>query len=248
MAPFGKVGVNRRREYRHHEAGCSAVETDRTGADDVARVETSTPRPARTGRGQSSWLRDGLALVAFMVAVGAGRSSVADHYFVPTGSMIPTVEVGDRVMVNKLAYGLRLPFTSVNVLPFSGPRPGEVVVLQSPEQADVTLLKRVVAIPGDEVAVRNGLLYINGVRAPVARDASGLWEDLGTGAHRLRLTAGGGLDFGPVRVGPGEYLVMGDNRGESHDGRAFGLVERQAILGRALSVWMRDGGLTWKRL
>jgi signal peptidase I len=151
-------------------------------------------------------------------------------------------------MVNKLAYGLRVPFTSLRLLPFSGPRPGEVVVLQSPEQADVTLLKRVVAIPGDEVAVRNGMLFINGERVSMARDAAGLWEDLGTGAHRLRLSGGGGLDFGPVRVGPGEYLVMGDNRGESHDGRAFGLVERQAIMGRALSVWMRDGGLTWKKL
>ena len=211
--------------------------------------ETAAPPPPPASR-RRGWLhpREVVTLVAFIMAVGAGRSSVADHYYVPTGSMIPSVEVGDRVVVNKLAYGLRVPFTSRTLVPFSGPRPGEVVVLRSPEEPDVTLLKRVVAVPGDEVAVRDGLLYINGLRAPMAQDERGLWEDLGTGAHQLRLTAGGGLDFGPVRVGPGEYLVMGDNRGESHDGRAFGLVPRQSILGRAFSVWMRDGGLCWKSL
>lgn len=209
-------------------------------------LEPREVTPSRRRR----WLqpREVITLLTFIVAVGAGRSSVADHYYVPTGSMIPTVEVGDRVVVNKLAYGLRVPFTTRTLLPFSGPRPGEVVVLRSPEEPDVTLLKRVVAVPGDEVAVREGLLYINGALAPMARDESGLWEDLGTGAHRLRLTSGGGLDFGPVKVGQGEYLVMGDNRGESHDGRAFGLVQRSSILGRALSVWMRDGGLCWQRL
>jgi signal peptidase I len=67
-------------------------------------------------------------------------------------------------------------------------------------------------------------------------------------AHGVRLTRGGGPDYGPVRVGPEHYLVMGDNRGESHDGRTFGLVERRAIMGKALSVWMRDGHPCWRKL
>jgi hypothetical protein len=73
-------------------------------------------------------------------------------------------------------------------------------------------------------------------------------EELGAASHPVRLTHGGGADFGPTRIGPDRYLVLGDNRGESHDGRAFGLVERDAIMGRALSVWMRDGHPCWRKL
>lgn len=201
------------------------------------------PAPAR----KHGWMREAMAAVAFIGAVGVARSSVADHYFVPTGSMIPTVEVGDRVMVNKLAYGMRVPFADQPVVSWSGPRAGDVVVLNSPEDG-VTLLKRVVAVPGDVVEVRQGQLWINSVPVRIEHDGAGLREALGQGGHPLQLTRGGGQDFGPVQVGPDRYLVLGDNRGESHDGRAFGLVHRQAIFGRALSVWMRQGQLCWHRL
>jgi signal peptidase I len=192
-------------------------------------------------------LRETIAVLAFIAAVGATRSSVADHYFVPTGSMIPTVEVGDRVMVNKLAYGMRVPFSDALLLSWGQPRAGDVVVLSSPEDG-ITLLKRVVAVPGDVVEVHQGQLWINGLPVPIEHDGAGLREALGRGGHPLQLTRGGGMDFGPVQVGADKFLVMGDNRGESHDGRAFGLVSRDAIFGRALSVWMRSGQLCWHRL
>jgi signal peptidase I len=213
-------------------------------ADHVA----PSPQPVQPVHARKhGWLREAVAALVFIAAVGAARSSVADHYFVPTGSMIPTVEVGDRVMVNKLAYGVRAPFADRPLLSWSGPRPGDVVVLSSPEDG-VTLLKRVVAVPGDVVAVHQGQLWINSVPVRIEHDGSGLREALGQGSHPLQLTRGGGLDFGPVQVGPEQYLVLGDNRGESHDGRAFGLVHRRAIFGRALSVWMRQGQLCWHRL
>lgn len=183
----------------------------------------------------------------FVLALIAARSSLADHYFVPTGSMVPTVAVGDRVLVNKLAYGLRVPFTDVVVTDLGMPERGDVVVLRSPENG-ITLLKRVVAVPGDEVAVLNGKLWINGQPVPVVWDDGDLMERLGDAPHPVRLTRGGGMDFGPMVVGPDRYLVMGDNRGESHDGRAFGLVERSAIMGKAVGVWMRDGKFTWRAL
>jgi signal peptidase I len=204
--------------------------------------------PAQSaGTRKHGWLRETVAVLAFIAAVGAARSSVADHYFVPTGSMIPTVEVGDRVVVNKLAYGVRVPFADAPLVSWSGPRAGDVVVLSSPEDG-VTLLKRVVAVPGDVVEVHQGQLWINAVPVPIQHDGAGLREALGQGGHSVQLTRGGGLDFGPLQVGADQYLVMGDNRGESHDGRAFGLVTRQAIFGRALSVWMRQGQLCWHRL
>jgi signal peptidase I len=219
-------------------------------ASDVDLSNAQPPgRPGKSGKATRTkgWLREGVALLAFIVMVGATRSSVADHYFVPTGSMIPTVEVGDRVVVNKLAYGVRVPFSDRLLFRSKGPDHGDVVVLASPEDG-ITLLKRVVAVPGDVVVVHEGQLWINGLPVPIQNDGSGLREALGRSVHPLQLTRGGGLDFGPVQVGPDQYLVMGDNRGESHDGRAFGLVERQAIFGKALSVWMRQGELCWRRL
>jgi signal peptidase I len=194
------------------------------------------------------WRRDLIPLCGFVLALGLARSSLADHYYVPTGSMIPTVAVGDRVVVSKLAYGLRVPFAGRLIWPFEGPRRGDVVVVESPEDGMITLLKRVVAIPGDEVAVHNGQLWINGHLVPIEATGSELSEQLDDHPHPVRLTRGGGLDLPPLRVDRDRYLLMGDNRGESHDGRAFGLVKRQAIMGQALSVWMRDGTLCWRPL
>jgi signal peptidase I len=216
----------------------------------------STPHPINvraSGSRLRSWSRDALATLGFFLALFAARSSLADHYYVPTGSMIPTVSIGDRVVVSKLAYALRLPFTDVRLTTGGTPARGDVVVLRSPEDG-TTLLKRVVAVPGDDVAVWGGRLWINGalvptVAAPGQAVPDAVYEErLGATGHAVRLTAGGGPDFGPTRVGPDQILVLGDNRGESHDGRAFGLVDRGAVLGKVLGVWMRDGRLTWHAL
>jgi signal peptidase I len=201
---------------------------------------------------RSRWrrgLREAATVMAFMATLLAARSSLADHYFVPTGSMIPTVEIGDRVLVNKAAYGLRMPFTGWSIVARRAPGRGDVVVLRSPEDG-ITLLKRVIAGPGDLVSVLNGQVWINGQRASLPQVAPGpvAVEQLGAAVHAIRLTRGGGADYGPVRVGPDQYLVMGDNRGESHDGRSFGLVTRDAILGKAFAVWLRDGRPTWRPL
>jgi signal peptidase I len=194
-----------------------------------------------------SWRRESAAVVSFMAVVVTTRASLADHYHVPTGSMTPTIQVGDRVVVNKLAYSLRLPFSDIRLIDRSGPRRGEVAVLRSPENGD-TLIKRVVAVPGDQVAVRGGRIWINGQLAPVARGQRRTVELLGKRAHAVSLDASGGPDLGPVQLGDDDYLVMGDNRGNSHDGRSFGMVSRQAFLGRALGVFWSDGRPAWHGL
>jgi signal peptidase I len=193
------------------------------------------------------WARELVSLAGFALALFAARSTLADHYFVPTGSMVPTVEIGDRVLVNKAAYALRVPFSDFVVAQLHRPERGDVVVLRSPENGS-TLLKRVVAIPGDEVAVVDGLLWINRRPVPTTRQSGTAIERLGHTAHTIRLSRGGGPQYGPVRLESEEYLVLGDNRGDSHDGRAFGLVEGRAILGRALGVWMRNGRPGWHPL
>jgi signal peptidase I len=181
-------------------------------------------------------------LAAFALIIASARSTLADHYHVPSGSMEPTIEVGDQIVVDKEAYGLHVPFTHAVEARFTGPQLGDDVVLDDPE-ADQVLLKRVVATPGTTIEVRDGHLTIDGVPAPVI-DGNELVGDV---RHPVSFARGGGPDFGPVTIPDDEYLVMGDNRGDSRDGRYFGLVDRAAILGHALGVYWR-GGPTWKGL
>ncbi len=190
--------------------------------------------------------RELLMIAGFALVLMSARSSLADHYSVPTGSMLPTVELDDRIVVNKAAYGLHIPFTNTYVAQFDGPKVGDVVVLDSPEE-DKVLLKRVVGVPGARVEVRGGRILIDGQPASIEQRAGGLNERLGTALHPLRITNGGGPDYGPVTIPEDRYLVIGDNRGDSHDGRSFGLVSREAILGRAMGVYWR-GGPTWDAL
>jgi signal peptidase I len=206
--------------------------------------------------------RDGVFVLALAATLFAARASLADHYVVPSGSMEPTVAVGDHVCVNKLAYGLRVPESELYVLPASGPARGDVVVLDSPTDGEV-LLKRVVAVPGDHVAVTGGRVTIDGVDGvavptaaadvtlgPTRDDRSGdaLLEQLGRHVHRVSLDFGGGPDLPRTVIPAGRYLVLGDNRGNSRDGRYFGLVSRGAILGRAEAVCIHDGKPVWHDL
>ena len=191
-------------------------------------------------------VRELLVIAAFALVLMSARASIADHYRVPSGSMQPSVEIDDRILVNKAAYGLRVPFSHTYLARFGGPAIGDVVVLDAPDE-DKVLLKRIVGVPGTRVEVSRGRVRIDGELAPVEQRADGLHEQLGAANHALRLTGGGGPDWGPVTIPEGRYLVIGDNRGDSRDGRFFGLVPREAILGRALGVFWRSG-LTWDGL
>jgi signal peptidase I len=182
-------------------------------------------------------------LAAAAVALVA-RSSLADHYVVPTGSMLPTVQLDDHVLVSKLAYGVHLPLLTGYVARFGGPARGEVVVLTAPDTG-IVLLKRVVGLPGDRVRVHGGELTVNGEPVPVEQRGGVPYETLGRAPHALRLDDGGGPDFGPLTLPADRYLVLGDNRGNSRDGRFFGLVEGSAILGHVEGVIFRDGRPTW---
>lgn len=171
--------------------------------------------------------------VAAVAAVAfTARASFADHYRVPSGSMEPTVHTGDHIVVAKAAYGIRVPLTDEYVVRFGHPSRGEVVVLESPENGTV-LLKRVVAVAGEEVEVRDGHVLIDG-HAVVEPWAS--------------VAMGGGPDFGPTRVPKGKLLVLGDNRGNSHDGRALGWIDESGVLGRAFAIVSRDGRLVYESL
>ncbi|HYO10356.1 MAG TPA: signal peptidase I [Tepidisphaeraceae bacterium] len=180
------------------------------------------------------------------------RSAVADWNVVPTGSMNPSIVEGDRIFVNKLAYGLKVPFTQWHLAHWSGPQRGEIVVFNSP--ADGTrYVKRVVGLPGDTVALVRNQLFINGqpmTYAPldpsVTRRLSP--RDLSRNAYASEMIGGrphpvmstpalpARRDFGPVTVPADRYFVLGDNRDNSADSRYIGMVPRDNILGRSSSV------------
>jgi len=188
-----------------------------------------------------------LFLAVLLVLQFAARSSLADHYQVPTGSMIPSVDIGDHVIVDKLAYGVHLPFSEIEVLRFTQPRSGDVVVLTSPYNG-ITLLKRVIAVPHDQVSVHQGIISINGVEQAMSLHNEKTEEQLGNVRHTVSLNYGGGPDYGPITMGDDQYLVMGDNRGNSFDGRSFGLVHHADIHGRATHVVWHQSHFAWTQL
>jgi signal peptidase I len=182
-----------------------------------------------------------------LLVISSLRSALADWNDVPTGSMKPTIEEGDRVVVNKLAYDLKIPFTMVELMRWSDPRRGDVVVLFSPADG-VRLVKRVVALPGDTIEMRDNQLLVNG-KAAVWKPA-GQREDEEQGSsfiveetlngrtHAVMFTPQipATRSFGPIVVPPGRYFVMGDNRDNSNDSRFIGMIERRRIVGKATAV------------
>ena len=178
-------------------------------------------------------LRENWPLLAVVFLILAARSSLADHYVVPTGSMEHTLVPGDRVLVDKTAYGLRVPFTDVVVRDGATPQRGDVVIFDSPEDG-TRLLKRVVAVGGDRVRLAGGRLEVNGV----------LQDE-----PALNLGYGGGPDITDTLMPAGQVLVLGDSRGNSRDGRFFGFLPADALYARALRIYYRsDDGFVWRPL
>jgi signal peptidase I len=188
-----------------------------------------------------------IRIFALMILIVSSlRSVLADWNDVPTGSMKPTIQEGDRVVVNKLAYDLKIPFTTINVFKWDDPHRGDIVVLFSPVDG-VRLVKRVVAVPGDKVEMRDNQLYVNGKiakQSPIAlvsSDAGAAYvldEDLAGHNHKVMLTPEipAVRSFGPVTVPQGNYFVLGDNRDNSNDSRFIGFIERRRIVGEAVAV------------
>lgn len=216
----------------------------------MAKEQTPAKEPEApltlAGRVKKVFSQMGGVIVAAVLVITA-RASLADHYYVPSGSMKPTVEIGDRIIVDKRAYGIRIPATETYVLSFDGPARGDVVVLSSPEDGRV-LLKRVVGLPGDKIEVKDGRVYLGGQPVEVEQSPTSTIERLGEKSHRVSFQLGGGRDFPTTEIPKDQYLVMGDNRGDSKDGRYFGLVDRGAILGHAVGMYLHAGDWLWEPL
>ena len=225
------------------------------------------------------------------------RSFIFEPFRIPSDSMMPTLLDGDFIVVNKYAYGLRLPVLNTKILKVGEPQRGDVVVFRYPPDPAINYIKRLVGLPGDRVRIESDQLYVNGVAVPQATDGRFndgcyhnlrlLAETLGTHRHEVlscrspwhlerpepdpacprppehnyqcsepdgELPAGTDSgDMAEVVVPPGHYLMIGDNRDNSSDGRVWGFVPENYVVGRAAGIWFnwdlqRSGGPIWSRI
>ena len=174
-----------------------------------------------------------------LLVLFASRSSFADWYLVPTGSMQPTIVEGDRIFVNKMAYRLEVPFTDIVIMETGQPKRGDIVVFNS-EKANNRMVKRLIGEPGDKVAMINNQLTINGNVIQYKTNENPLHntEYLGDITHLVQLipVSNARDSFAEVVVPQGHYLVLGDNRNNSADSRYYGFVPMAEIKGRANKV------------
>ncbi len=192
---------------------------------------------------------DNKGFLLFLFCMLMVRSALADWYQVPSSSMYPTLVEGDRVIADRLAYDVKLPFTDVILKHIADPQRGDIVTFSSPEDG-VRLVKRLVAVPGDVVEMKDEHLIINGVKGDYQllaadkkhltpeREYAGeqlvLHESLGQLQHGIIVMPGklAMRNFGPIKVPEGQYLMLGDNRDNSKDSRFIGFVKRELITGQ----------------
>jgi signal peptidase I len=190
------------------------------------------------------------------------RTFVIEAFQIPSGSMIPSLEIGDHIFVSKFAYGIGVPFTNKKIVSFGTPKRGDIIVFKFPQKQDIDYIKRVIGLPGETVELRKNEIFING--RPMHREFSNqpchddegpridgrpspadeceLWkEDLDGKVHPTIHRPGLPTDVRPTVVPEGHVFVMGDNRDNSNDSRAWGTVPLELVKGRALIVWWSRG-------
>jgi signal peptidase I len=229
------------------ERAAKALESSAAGAVSEEALAAVRKEPALTEYARSFFPVLLLVLVL--------RSFLAEPYQIPSESMVPTLEVGDFILVNKYAYGIRLPVLGTKILGVGEPQRGDVMVFIPPHEPRY-FIKRVIGLPGDRIRYQNKVLYVNGERVPaelVGEETVGgrvyyrVYEEaLGDTPHRI-------FNY-PARVEPprewevpaGHYFLMGDNRGRSDDSRRWGFVPDHNVVGKAVAIWIhKEPGLNW---
>ena len=203
------------------------------------------------------------------------RAFLVEPFRIPSGSMMPTLLVGDFILVNKFTYGIRMPVTKTKLIELGEPERGDIVVFRWPVNPRLDYIKRVVGVPGDKIRYQQKTLYLNGSPAPV--EVVGPYHPEGSGRRALGSIEGreqlgdvehsilvnplapdfspscGFLGYKEVTVPEGHYLMVGDNRDDSNDGRCWGFVPEENLVGKAFFVWLswdwqRSGFLALSRI
>jgi signal peptidase I len=179
-------------------------------------------------------------LIAFFI-----RTFVIQAYKIPSGSMKPTLLIGDHILVSKFSYGVKLPFIRSTVIPIGEPKRGDIVVFIYPEDRSKDFIKRLIGVPGDTIEVRNKKILLNGLPLD---DTHGVHSD----SVIIPASVQPRDNFGPVKVPEGSLFVMGDNRDESYDSRFWGFVNMKDVLGKALIIYWswnhEEYGVRWSRI
>ncbi len=185
------------------------------------------------------------AIIVALVLALLIRTFVVQAFKIPSGSMEPTLEIGDHILVNKFIYGIKIPFTAWSFGAWEQPKRGDVIVFIYPLEPEKDFIKRVIGVPGDTVRIVNKKLFINGTEA---QDPHAVYKEdtvLPGDAQRRD-------NFGPITVPPGKIFVLGDNRDRSLDSRFWGFVPLEDVKGKAFIIywsWDRqEMGVRWKRI
>ena len=183
-------------------------------------------------------------LIAVVLALFI-RTFLVQAFKIPSGSMIPTLAIGDHILVNKFIYGTKVPFTDTVFIPLKAPQRGDIIVFKYPEDEKKDFIKRVVGLPGDTLEVRNKIVYINGV--PLKESYASFSDPavIPPGAQPRD-------NVGPVIIPEESYFMMGDNRDHSLDSRYWGFVKLNKIKGKAFMIYWswnnENSGVRWNRL
>ncbi len=201
-----------------------------------------------------------------ILAVLLLRAFLVEPFRIPSGSMMPTLLIGDFILVNKFAYGLRLPVVHNRILDVGEPQRGDVMVFRFPKDPSTDYIKRVVGVPGDHLAYHNRVLFVNGkplkqvdIGPYTGTDGEAMMtglrqrvEELDSIEHKILVRPGAPSWEGEFVVPEGQYFVMGDNRDNSNDSRYWGTVPEENLVGKAFMIWMNwdteNTGIGWERI
>jgi len=183
-------------------------------------------------------------IIAILIAAFI-RTFVVQAFKIPSGSMKPTLEIGDHILVNKFSYGVKLPYLRNTIIPVGQPQRGDIAVFIYPEDKSKDFIKRVIAVGGDTVEIRDKKLYINGVAVDDPH-----WVHVEDVIYPRSIQRRDNL--GPIKVPEGTLFVMGDNRDQSYDSRFWGFVKLEDVIGKAFIIYFswdsENSGVRWSRI
>ena len=261
---WDKYSLAAKRKQRVEEAAANVPFVPGLSAEQQQELrEEARAKAAR----MAWWVEYGVSFFPVILFVFVLRSFIFEPFRIPSGSMLPTLQNGDFILVNKFQYGVRLPVINKKVIPLGTPKAGDVLVFRYPVDPSIDYIKRVVGVPGDTVRYENKQLYIN--NQPIENSSVGQYfepdrsgytteyaELLGETSHHILLNKQPNQDYMPIVrlpyydnctygrqamecvVPKGQYFVMGDNRDNSLDSRYWGFVPDENVVGRAFFIWM----------
>ncbi|MBR9829784.1 MAG: signal peptidase I [Oceanospirillales bacterium] len=217
-----------------------------------AQAQDALPETQRTALlRQPGWADTSRSMFPVLLVVLVLRSFLYEPFQIPSGSMLPTLKIGDFILVNKYHYGLRLPVLNTRFVSNNDPEHGDVIVFRYPEDTRINFIKRVVGVPGDVITYKDKILYVNGepqqqellAKLPPSRPTQLLLNEALAGEnHRIYRDVYSPVVDGRWEVPEGHYFVLGDNRDNSKDSRYWGFVPEELLVGKATAVWMHWDG------